>query len=637
PKVNIARPKAVLNAVKGNYVSVVKASTYWVWRPKHKVLDYVSETMVHQCPLKELTILMRKDDPSKIRTGKLHFEDVYFVKELKFSLFSVSQMCDKKNSVLFTDTACVVLTPGFKLTDKSHVLLKVPRKDIMYSVDLKNLVPQGGLTCLFAKPTSDESIIWHRRLGHVNFKNINKLVKGNLVRGLPSKLFEINETCVACQKGKQHRSSCIENLIDLRVKVIRCDNGSEFKNRVMNQFCEMKGIKRQFSVSRTPQQNRVAKMKNRTLIKTHDPPFSSNSKDSPGVGFKPSGEEEKKDAKDVGNKDSDVPTDNAVDENIVYGCVDDPNIPDLKKLTDLDMSKMMIQWLVNNLDTYFQVSLVLTTRIHKDHPLNQVIRDLQSTTQTRQMTKNLEEYGFVKLPNGKKAIGTKWVFRNKKDEKGIVIKNIARLVAQGYTQEERIDYDEVFAPVSRIEVVRLFLAYALFKDFVLYQMDVKSAFLYGKIKEEVYVCQPPGFEDPDFLDKVYKKSYVYLFKKIDGWKPRALKNKSFTEIQELFNKAMKMINNFVSFRTELVEKSTKKDMAEIAQESNSKRAGDELNQERSKKQKIEDDNESAELKRCLEIVLDNGDDVTIDATPLSSKSPTIMDYKIYKEGRKSYF
>ncbi|GJZ36101.1 putative ribonuclease H-like domain-containing protein [Tanacetum coccineum] len=93
---------------------------------------------------------------------------------------------------------------------------------------------------------------------------------------------------------------------------------------------------------------------------------------------------------------------------------------------------------------------------------------------------------------------------NKKDERGIVIRNKARLVAQGYTQEEGIDYDEVFALVARIEAIRLFLAYASFKDFVVYLMDVKSVFLYGKIEEEVYVCQPPGFEDPYFPNRVYK-------------------------------------------------------------------------------------------------------------------------------------
>ncbi|GJV06731.1 putative ribonuclease H-like domain-containing protein [Tanacetum coccineum] len=87
---------------------------------------------------------------------------------------------------------------------------------------------------------------------------------------------------------------------------------------------------------------------------------------------------------------------------------------------------------------------------------------------------------------------------------GVLVRNKARLVAQGYTQEEGIDYDEVFAPVARIEAIRLFLAYASFMGFIVYQMDVKSAFLYGTIEEEVYVCQPPGFEDPQFPDKVYK-------------------------------------------------------------------------------------------------------------------------------------
>ncbi|GKB77525.1 putative ribonuclease H-like domain-containing protein, partial [Tanacetum coccineum] len=142
----------------------------------------------------------------KIRTGKLDFKDVYFVKELKFNLFSVSQICDKKNSVLFTDTECVVLSSDFKLPDENHILLRVPRQDNMYSVDLNNLVPSGGLTCLFAKATLDESNLWHRRLGHINFKTINKLVRGNLVRGLPSKIFENDHSCVACQKGKKHRA-----------------------------------------------------------------------------------------------------------------------------------------------------------------------------------------------------------------------------------------------------------------------------------------------------------------------------------------------------------------------------------------------------------------------------------------------
>ncbi|GJZ33732.1 putative ribonuclease H-like domain-containing protein [Tanacetum coccineum] len=130
-----------------------------------------------------------------------------------------------------------------------------------------------------------------------------------------------------------------------------------------------------------------------------------------------------------------------------------------------------------------------------------------------------EFWTLVELPNGKRVIGTKWVFRNKKDERGIVIKNKARLVAQEYTQEEGIDYDEVFAPVARIEAIWLFLAYSSFKDFVVYQMDVQSAFLYGKIEEEVYVYKPPGFEDPYFPNRVYKveKALYGLHQALRAW------------------------------------------------------------------------------------------------------------------------
>nr|GEU67133.1 putative ribonuclease H-like domain-containing protein [Tanacetum cinerariifolium] len=126
---------------------------------------------------------------------------------------------------------------------------------------------------------------------------------------------------------------------------------------------------------------------------------------------------------------------------------------------------------------------------------------------------------LVGLPQEKRSIGSKWVFKNKMNKRGIVIRNKARLVAQGDTQEEGIDYDEVFSPVASIEATRLFLAYASFKDFIVYQMDVKSAFLYGKIEKEVYVCQPPRFEDPDFPDKVYKvkKALYSLHQASKSW------------------------------------------------------------------------------------------------------------------------
>ncbi|GJV08937.1 putative ribonuclease H-like domain-containing protein, partial [Tanacetum coccineum] len=194
----------------------------------------------------------------------------------------------------------------------------------------------------------------------------------------------------------------------------------------------------------------------------------------------------------------------------------------------------------NNMDNTIAVSPIPTLRIHKDHPKGQILGDPTSAVQTRgkiqkassaqqaldeswveAMQEELLQFKLqqvwilVDLPFGKKAIGTKWVFRNKRDERSIVVKNKARLVAQGHRQEEGIDYDEVFAPVARIEAIRLFLAFASYMGFLVYQMDVKSAFLYGTIKEEVaflygtieeevYVHQPPGFVDPAHPNKVYK-------------------------------------------------------------------------------------------------------------------------------------
>nr|GEV83920.1 hypothetical protein [Tanacetum cinerariifolium] len=173
----------------------------------------------------------------------------------------------------------------------------------------------------------------------------------------------------------------------------------------------------------------------------------------------------------------------------------------------------------SNLETSITVSPILKTRVHKDHPVTQIIGDLSSAPQTRSMTRMVTEQGGLTqlndedfhtyLPKGKRAIGSKWVFRNKKDERRIVIRNKARLVAQGHTQEEGIYYEEVFAPVVRIEAIRLFLAYASFMGFMVYQMDVKSVFIYGTIEEEVYVYQPLGFEDPDYPDKVYMDDIIF--------------------------------------------------------------------------------------------------------------------------------
>ncbi|GJY70782.1 putative ribonuclease H-like domain-containing protein [Tanacetum coccineum] len=619
--VNVARPKAVVNAVKGNNVNVVKTSACWVWKPKNKVLDHGNPQMDLQ-------------DQGVIDSGCSRH-----MTENMFYLIDYEEI--DGGYVAFGGNP-----KGGKITSI------VPRKNNMYSVDLKNVVPKGGLTFLFLKATSDESKLWHRRIGHINFKTMNKQGKQHrascksktvssisqplhmlhmdlfgptFVKSLMKKMYCLVVTddysrfsLVFLLAIKDETSGIlksfitrVENLIDQKVKVIRCDNGTEFKNKEMNQFCERKGIKKEFSVARTPQQNGVAERKNRTLIKAarimlvdsklpntfwaeavntacymqnrvlvtkpHNKtpyelflgrkpalgfmrPFgcpitilntidqlgkfdgkanegffvsettpnitrsgpnwlfdidaltkSMNYKpvvvgnqsngnagtkacddSTPNDGSKPSSDDGKKVDENPSKVNDQEKTDdvnssnkvnvvsinevNVVGAKISIELPDDPNMPHLEDIIYLDDDEDVgVEADMDNLDAFIPVSPIPTTR---------------------------EE------PKKKRAIGTKWVFRNKKDEKGIVIKNKAILVAQGYTQEEGINYDEVFAPIARIEAIRLFLAYASFKGFVVYQMNFKSAFLYGKIEEEVYVCQPPGFEDPDYPNRIDKTLFI---------------------------------------------------------------------------------------------------------------------------------
>nr|GEV06620.1 putative ribonuclease H-like domain-containing protein [Tanacetum cinerariifolium] len=190
-----------------------------------------------------------------------------------------------------------------------------------------------------------------------------------------------------------------------------------------------------------------------------------------------------------------------------YAFLDDPSMPHLEDIyaspsegifTDSSYDDEGVVTDFNNSETTMSVSPTPTTRIHTIHPKTQILGDPKSAVQTRtKVNKNSKAHAL-------KAIRTKWVYRNKKDERGVVVRNTARLVTQGHRQEEGIDYDEVFALVASIEAIRIFLAFASYMGFIVYQIDVKSAFLYGTIGEEVYVSQPPGFVDPKFPNKVYK-------------------------------------------------------------------------------------------------------------------------------------
>ncbi|GJR43198.1 putative ribonuclease H-like domain-containing protein [Tanacetum coccineum] len=619
--VNTTRPNsAVVNAVRTNQVNVVKASVCWVWRP----------TKLNSHPQKEDQGYV-DNGCSRHMTGNMSY--LSYIKEFDGGYVTFGGGAE-----------------GGKINNES--------------IDMKNIIPKEWLTCLVAKATLDESMLWHRRLASKD--ETSDILKSFITQ--------------------------IENLVDKKVKIIRCDNEIEFKNRVMSEFCENKDIKKEFSVARTPQQNGVAKRRNRTLIeaartmladsklpttfwaeavntacyvqnrvlvvKPHNKtpyelfrdrtpalsfmrPFgchvtilntldhlgkfdrksddgffvgyllnskafrvynirtrkveenlhvrflenkpiiagdgpkwlfdintltksmlyvpvvagtnsndSVGTKDSIGAGqssketgssqdyilmplwkdgslfdssSKNASNDEPQPSNDAGKKDDkdriddqerpenyaqDVntagPSINTANTNFNTGSLNintvSPTVTTVPlEATHADFFGDETELDMSNITTTYPVPTTPHTRIHKDHSLDHVIGDVHSVVQTRRMTKTINE-GFISaVYEGKTHEDLHTCLfacflsqeepKNKKDERGIVIRNKARLVAQGYTQEEGIDYDEVFAPVSRIEAIRLFLAYASFKEFVMYQMDMKSAFLYGKIEEEVYVCQ----------------------------------------------------------------------------------------------------------------------------------------------------
>nr|GEV40541.1 hypothetical protein [Tanacetum cinerariifolium] len=551
----------------------------------------------------------------KIKTCKLDFDDVYFLKELKFNLFSVSQMCDEKNNVLFTDIECVVLSSDYKLPDENHVLLRA---------------------------TLDESHLWHVWLGHINFKTMNKLVKSNLVRGLPSKIFENNHTCVACKKEKQHKASCKSKPIssvshplqrlhmDLfgptfvkslnkksyylvvtddysRVLVTKPHNKTPYELllgrshsigfmrpfgsliTILNTLNPLRkfdgkadeGFLVGYSVN--SKAFRVFNIRTRIDQETLSINFLENQPNVAGSGpkwlfdidtltqsmnYQPvlagnqpnhnacirenldagkvrketnanevhvspsgSGKTKKHDDKakrvDKGKSPIDLstrvremrdefkefsinstnkvnassapvitdgpnltnstnsfntasPSDTDVSLNFrtarKSSFVDPSNYPDdrdmhaLEDIVYLDyVEDVGVEANLSNLETNISVSPIPNTRVHKDHPVNQIIGDLTSAPQIRSMARMVKEQGGL----------------NQKMMKTFTI---------GDTQEEGIDYDDVFTPVARIEAI--------------------------SIEEEVYVCQPPGFKDPDYPDKVYKvvKTLYGLYQAPRAWK-----------------------------------------------------------------------------------------------------------------------
>ncbi|GJT92925.1 putative ribonuclease H-like domain-containing protein [Tanacetum coccineum] len=592
--VNAARPKAVLNAVKGNQINAVKASTCWLWKPRTKgnpqqdledkrVIDsgcsrHTTRNMSYLTDFEEIDggyVAFGGNPKGGKITGRVPRKDNMYSVDLKNivpkrakrknrTLIEAARtmLADSKLPTTFwteaVNTACYV---------QNRVLVTKPHNKTPYELFLGRK-PALGFMRPFGCPVTIINTIDH--LGKFD----GKANEGFFVRySINSKAFRVFNSGTRIVEENLHVqfSDNIPNIagsgpnwlfdIDALTKSMNYKPvvaGNQSNGNVGTKECDDAGKARMETV---PGKDYIL-----LPLWPADLLFSQSSKSSLDAGFKPSSDGEKKVDGDPSKEDKEmikrrmiISTINVagIEVNVVGAktsieLLDDPNIPELEDIVYSDDDEDVgAEVDMNNLDAFMRVSPILTTRVHKDHPLKQIIGDLNSASQIRRMTKNLEEHGLfisvqqrtnhkdfqnclfacflsqeepkkvinalkdpswieamqdellqfklqkvwtlVDLPNGKRAIGTKWVYRNKKDERGIVIKNKAR-----------------------IEVIRLFLAYASFKDFVVYQMDVKSAFLYGKIEEEVYVCQPPGFEDPDFPDRRGKIDKDLFIKKDKG-------------------------------------------------------------------------------------------------------------------------
>ncbi|GJW04283.1 putative ribonuclease H-like domain-containing protein [Tanacetum coccineum] len=387
---------------------------------------------------------------------------------------------------------------------------RVPRKNNMYSVDLKNIVPKGGLTCLFEKATSDESKHWHRRLGHINFKTMNKLVKGNLVlvtkphNMTPYELFLGRKLALGFMRpfgcavtilnaidhlgnfdGKTDEgffvgysiNSKAFRVFNSRTRIVEENLHVQFSENIPNiagsgpnwlfniealtksmNYMPIVAGNQSNSNAGTKACDDVGKIesvpgKDYILLSLwpSDPLLSQSPKCSLNVRFKPSGDDEKKVTEEPGKESGDLSKDSE--------CSDqekDDNVNNTNNVNAASTNE------VNDVGRKSSIELL-------DDPNMPELEDIIYSDDDEDVLH--EVWTLVDLPNGKRAIGTKWVYRNKKDERGIVIKNKARLVAQGYTQEEGIDYDEVFAPVARIEAIRLFLAYTQYFPDRVYKVE----------------------------------------------------------------------------------------------------------------------------------------------------------------------
>nr|GEX05001.1 hypothetical protein [Tanacetum cinerariifolium] len=440
----------------------------------------------------------------KIKTGKLDFDDVDFFKELKFNLFSVSQMCDNKNNVVFTDTECVVLSFDFKLPDENHMLLRngvAERKYRTLIEAARTMLADSLLPIPFCAEAVNTACYVQNRV--LVTKPHNKTPYELLLGRTPSIGFMRHFGCPVTILNTLDPLEKFDGKADEGFLVGYSVNSKAF--RVFNRngrtwLFDIDTLTQSMNyqpVATGNQPNHNAGIQG-NFDADADAAFDDKENESAvhvslSSSDKPTKHDEKAKRESKGKSQVDLSTGvrdlSDEFEEFSVNSTNRVNAANMLALEDFvysdDEEDVGTEAEFSNLETSIIVSPIPTTRVHKDHPVTQIIGDLSLASQTRSMARMaLKDPSWIKdmqeellqfkmqkvwvlvVPKGKRDIGSKWVFRNKKDKRGTVIKNKARLVAQGHTQEEGIDYEKVFALVVRIEAIWLFLAYASFMGFM---------------------------------------------------------------------------------------------------------------------------------------------------------------------------
>nr|GEW09295.1 retrovirus-related Pol polyprotein from transposon TNT 1-94 [Tanacetum cinerariifolium] len=486
--------------------------------------------------------------------GNILITRVYFVKGLGHNFFSVGQFCDSDLEVAFRRNACFVRNL------EGDDLLKGDRSTNLYTINLHEMTSASPI-CLMARASSTKSWLWHQQLSHLNFDTINDLARNDLVSAShPPKLVPNSRQRLHLLHmdlcGSMRITSINEKRIDVLLQspviIIRTDNGTEFKNYVLKEYFDSVGIPHQMSSVRTPQQNGVVERRNRTLVEaartmlifSHAPlflwaeaiatacftqnrpiihrrfnktPYELINGKKPDISFLQVFRAlcyPKNDREDIGKLGAKAMAFEQRSSKPRLQSMTSGQISSGLNLTYALSTLTTQQPTKGNLDLLFeaiyddysggQPSATARTVLAaqepqtKDHPLEQVIGEPSQPVLTR---------------NQLRSDGDIYMYALTHDKEQTVIRNKSRLVVRGYRQEEGIDFEESFALVDRMEAIRIFLAYATHKSFSVFQMDVKTVFLHGSLKEDVYVCQPEGFIDADHPSHVYKlKKALYELK-----------------------------------------------------------------------------------------------------------------------------